>query len=163
LIRFCTEDRLFQIKEVLTENEKAGVYMTAAEIAVAINMKPNGIYKFLTIMEQKKMIKINHKTKPVVIKLAKKVDTEIRKPAAVFKPAESLIKSVKIGDVIEMHQPYDREIGGNEKMKKYKVVAIYPYHVVVEDKLGIRRSINYGELIQRGLEKQSPELEALRC
>lgn len=50
-----------------------------------------------------------------------------------------------------------------EREKTYRVMEIYPYHVLtVENGTGILRSFSYGDLIVMGLEYQTPELEARR-
>lgn len=73
------------------------------------------------------------------------------------------IRNIKPGDCIR-EKVSVREMGSyHEEIHHYRVLAVYPYHVLAVDAVtGARRSICYGDLIIAGLEEQSPSLEALR-
>lgn len=73
------------------------------------------------------------------------------------------IRRVTPGDLIREKKPYVRAIDGIVEMSTYRVLKIYPYHVLTEDIVtGFLRCFSYGDLIAMGLEEQEPHLEALR-
>lgn len=73
------------------------------------------------------------------------------------------IKSVEPGDLIRERKSYQRETDGAVESCTYRVLEIYPCHVLTEDTVtGFLRCISYGDLIVMGLEKQEPRLEALK-
>lgn len=88
---------------------------------------------------------------------------KLRQPA-VIRAKKNQITHVKVGDIIkEKTRERDREWIYVERTLTYRVIAIYPYHVLAaEVETGILRSFCLGDLIMLGLERQSDELEALR-
>lgn len=74
-----------------------------------------------------------------------------------------MIRNVFMGQRILLRSEDTKEPTFDE----YRVIRIYPYHVLAERRIGdsdiyIRRSISLGQLILMGLEKQSDEIEAKR-
>ena len=57
------------------------------------------------------------------------------------------VRNVKIGQTIT-----STDFGG-EKTDTYKVIAIYPFHVLTKNAIGIKRCFSYGHLVQMGLER----------
>lgn len=80
-------------------------------------------------------------------------------------PSVSRISSVKLGDVIweKRDERRKKDLFAVERIEGYRVIAINPYHVLtVGMASGLKRCFCYGDLIIMGLERQSPELEAMR-
>lgn len=76
--------------------------------------------------------------------------------------SRSTVSCVKTGDVFEADDVFKSE-DQQYRTIYYEVVGVYPYCVVARDiKTGIKRGFPYGTLVMMGLEKQRPELEALR-
>lgn len=55
------------------------------------------------------------------------------------------VKNVKVGQTITSMD------FGEEKIDTYKVIAIYPFHVLTKNAIGIKRCFSYGHLVQMGL------------
>lgn len=89
---------------------------------------------------------------------------KLRQQAAVICGKRNQITHVKVGDIIEeKRRERDREWIYVERTLTYRVIAIYPYHVLGEEvETGLLRSFCLGDLIILGLERQSDELEVLR-
>lgn len=78
-----------------------------------------------------------------------------------MKIGDNFVRYVKPGHKVKMTSNLDYD-GKEQVLKEFKVIAVYPFHVVAVDKLGIRRSICYGDLIRAGYEKQLLKYEALK-
>ena len=71
--------------------------------------------------------------------------------------SRSTVSCVKVGD------KFDVEDKDEQRTIHYEVTGVYPYCIVAQDiRTGIKRGFPYGTLVMMGLEKQRPELEALR-
>lgn len=73
----------------------------------------------------------------------------------------SKIKHVQIAQIIKVDDTVEHS-NKERIVRKYRVIAIYPFHVLCVDKIGIKRCFSYGHLIQLGYEKQKPDIEAIR-
>lgn len=74
---------------------------------------------------------------------------------------KSQIKHVRAGQQLTVYDDPDFGSKGRRK-RRYEVTRIYPHIVLAVDKFGNVRAFTYGHLIQMGLEKQEPKLEAMR-
>ena len=62
------------------------------------------------------------------------------------------IKNVTVGQIIKTKEDYDTDKKLDVTLK-YKVIAIYPFHVLTKNAIGIKRCFSYGHLVQMGLER----------
>lgn len=62
------------------------------------------------------------------------------------------IKNVTVGQIIKTKEDYDTD-KKLDVARKYKVIAIYPFHVLTKNATGIKRCFSYGHLVQMGLER----------
>lgn len=69
------------------------------------------------------------------------------------------VRCMKVGDVLRAS--VEREDSRKEK-ETYTVKRVFPFNVLAEDGKGVRRSFSYGDLIRMGVERQEPDIEALR-
>lgn len=156
--------RLFETIEEFIQRMKRSPL--AEELSVMYNLDKSKTYLLLRTMEARGMININRRKRPAVITIApkKKKKKEIKPMAAGFKEKEMLITRVKVGDKITIKRPNaDKDFDDMEKERTFEIIAVYPYCVLGKDlKTGLKRSISYGELVIRGLEKQEDKLEAMR-
>lgn len=156
--------RLYETIEDFTQRMKRSPL--AEELAVMHDIDKAKVYTLLRNLEARGMIEVNRKKRPAQIVLAKKkpVKKAIKEPATVFKGKQQLVTSVKIGDLIEIMNPlHDKDFNDKEPKRVFEIIGIYPYCVLGRDvQTGMKRSIGYGDLIKRGLERQDNKLEAMR-
>ena len=67
------------------------------------------------------------------------------------------VHHVKKGDIIKAKESDDK----NARYRKYKVIKVYPYMVLVEWGKE-KRCFSFGDLLMMGLEHQEPAKEVLR-
>lgn len=76
---------------------------------------------------------------------------------------------VKVGQIVRIETGYMKDNLDKHKpgrtidKRQYKVIAIYPHSVLLEDSYGFKRCVPNGELIRAGYLKQAPMYEALRA
>lgn len=75
---------------------------------------------------------------------------------------------IKVGDILVLDSGFMKDNpdvvshGRTIRKEKYTVIALYKYHVLVQDEYGFKRSVPNGELVRTGYLKQSIRLEELK-
>lgn len=75
---------------------------------------------------------------------------------------------IKVGDILELDSGFMKDNpdvvshGRIIRKEKYTVIALYKYHVLVQDEHGFKRSVPNGELVRTGYMKQEARLETLK-